>query len=95
MKRIIIDFAGSRYIGELHSRIREAFLQSNIGFPDFYGNNLDALWDCLTGFIETPVEITLIGGNQVAEIVKDAAVEVIKVFEEASKGDWEIHCNIK
>ncbi len=28
MKRIIIDFSGSRYIGELHSRIREAFLQS-------------------------------------------------------------------
>ncbi len=49
----------------------------------------------MTGFIETPVEITLIGGNQVAETVKDAVDEVIKVFEEASRGDWEIHCNIK
>ncbi len=27
----------------MHDHIREQF-----GFPDYYGGNLDALWDCLT-----------------------------------------------
>lgn len=27
------------------------------GVPEFYGRNLDALWDVLTGFIELPVKI--------------------------------------
>ena len=26
-------------------------------FPDFYGKNLDALWDVLSGFIDTNIKI--------------------------------------
>ena len=32
---------------EAHAYLREAF-----GFPDYYGNNLDALHDCLTDISE-------------------------------------------
>ena len=28
--------------------------------PDYFGNNLDALWDCITGFIELPVAVSFI-----------------------------------
>ena len=40
---IVLDLTGCRYGGEVHERIKEAF-----GFPDYYGKNWDAMWDCLT-----------------------------------------------
>lgn len=36
-------------------------LKKQFNFPDWFGNNVDALWDMLTGFVETPCEITFIG----------------------------------
>ena len=39
---IILNLEGCRYLGEIHSRIKETF-----SFPDYYGENWDALWDCL------------------------------------------------
>ena len=34
-----------------------AYLKETFGFPDYYGNNLDALHDCLTEMGEMEVEI--------------------------------------
>ncbi len=36
-------------------------LKDKLDFPDYYGKNLDALWDCLTGWIDLP--LTLIWRN--------------------------------
>lgn len=32
-------------------------LKEQLDFPDYYGENADALWDFLTGWIDTPVTI--------------------------------------
>lgn len=37
--------------GALHQRIRKTF-----GFPDYYGENWDAMWDCLTDVFLQPVQ---------------------------------------
>lgn len=39
--------------GELH-----AFLAGALALPDWYGRNLDALWDCLTSLHE-PLELRI------------------------------------
>jgi RNAse (barnase) inhibitor barstar len=39
-EQIILDFAGCKYITEVHWKIRDTFY-----FPSFYGENLSALWD--------------------------------------------------
>ena len=39
-------------------------IQKKMNLPDWFGKNPDALWDMLTGHIETPCEITLIGFNK-------------------------------
>ncbi|PDO10033.1 MAG: hypothetical protein BLM47_09485 [Candidatus Reconcilbacillus cellulovorans] len=52
MKRVVID--GRTIAGEddLHD-----LLARELGFPDYYGRNLDALWDGLTGWAPMPLEI--------------------------------------
>lgn len=37
--------------GGLHQRIRKTF-----GLPDYYGENWDAMWDCLTDVFLQPVQ---------------------------------------
>jgi ribonuclease inhibitor len=33
------------------------YLKQELNLPDYYGMNLHALWDCITGYIELPVKI--------------------------------------
>ncbi len=35
-----------------------------MGLPDWFGKNADALWDMLTGFVQTLCEIVFIGFNK-------------------------------
>lgn len=44
MKEIIIDCAEIADRKQLH-----ALIAQKLNFPDWYGGNLDALYDCLTG----------------------------------------------
>jgi RNAse (barnase) inhibitor barstar len=39
---IILDFSQCKYLGEIHLMLKEKF-----GLPQYYGENWDALWDCL------------------------------------------------
>ena len=41
---IILDFSKCKYLGEIHQLLKEKF-----GLPEYYGENWDALWDCLDG----------------------------------------------
>ena len=87
MKNIIIDFSKCKYSMDLHNEIRK-----KLELPEWYGNNLDALWDMLTGFIETPIEITVIykPENKAAENLKENVLKVIETFKEAAQEDEEI-----
>ena len=92
MKIIVIDFSKCKYPMDLHNEIRE-----KLELPEWYGDNLDALWDMLTGFIETPIEVTVIykPENKMAENLKESVLKVIETFKEASEEDEEIKINIK
>lgn len=59
---IIID--GSKIVSEedLHTTIAEG-----LDLPDWYGKNLDALWDALTGMVGRPLKITWINAEQSKE----------------------------
>lgn len=56
-KSIVTIYLGNiKTSNELHS-----LLKATLSFPDFYGENWDAFWDAITGLVEMPAQIRLIG----------------------------------
>ena len=90
MKNIVIDFSNCKYTMDLHNEIKE-----KLELPEWYGNNLDALWDMLTGFIETPINITVVFNpeTKAAEGLKENVLKIIQTFKEAVEEGEEIIFN--
>ena len=53
---------------ELHLLLLQA-----LGFPSWYGCNWDALWDSITGLVEMPRRLRLVGWAGFAARMPDAA----------------------
>ena len=51
---VILDFAGCSYLGQIHQILKE-----KLGFPEYYGGNWDALWDCMDGLFDARDELTI------------------------------------
>ena len=52
MKEVTLD--GKKILTE--SSFHEE-MKNKLDLPDYYGENLDALWDCITGEIELPIRL--------------------------------------
>ena len=61
MNEITVDCCGLETKARLH-----AALADGLHFPDWYGHNLDALYDCLTD-LDEPVHLHLAGWQQLPE----------------------------
>lgn len=77
MKTIIIDFTGAEYIRQIHLILKE-----KLNFPEWYGENLDALWDLLTGYV-APCIVDFKGFTKVSEELTPYLQKVLKIFLEA------------
>ena len=58
-------------------------LKTGLDLPDFFGENLDALWDCMTGFIGWPCEIRISGLSKLNQQRRQEVQEMLDVMEEA------------
>lgn len=91
-KLIEIDFSNCKYIGSVHKEIKE-----KLELPEWYGENLDALWDALIGIAQTPIIVKTIFKPQTISSKKLTPYinEVINVFNEAVEKCNEINVIIK
>ncbi|WP_159565538.1 barstar family protein [Budvicia diplopodorum] len=55
MRKVIFDFSNIHSMSDFYLQFVDSFL-----LPDWFGNNLDALWDVLTVQINFPVEIVFL-----------------------------------
>lgn len=82
--KIIFDF--------YHIHTYKAFFficKKKLQLPHYFGDNLNALWDCLTGYIELPVSIQFIN---VSSFQLKKFDTLIKLFEDAEKEmEGELH----
>ena len=72
-----IDFSNVNHYLEMHAVIWKA-----LDFPDYYGCNWDAFWDCLTNMVGRPIHIEMIGLDVVERKFGDAAKIMIDTLRE-------------
>ena len=93
-KRIdrVLDFSDCRYYSEVHSLIKK-----ELELPEFYGENLDALWDAITGIMYVPANIKIIfkPTSTAAAGLKEEIEKIISVFLEAQKRYNEITVTVE
>ena len=80
MKKYTIDLRNVKYYLGMHDVIRES-----LGFPDYYGRNWDAFWDCMTDFFasDEPVLIEILGLDVIERLFGDRAKMMINIMREA------------
>ena len=81
MKKIILNFENCQYISEIHKTLKTEF-----DLPDYYGENWDALWDCLDGLFydEGKVFVEIRGISSIKEELQQAIKPMFKVFKDVS-----------
>ena len=73
-----IDFTNINYYYDVHFTIRDS-----LDFPDYYGCNWDALWDCLTDMAgNDPIHIEIIGLDVVEQKFGDTAEKLIGILRD-------------
>ncbi len=87
----VLDFSDCQYLVEVHKEIQE-----KLELPEWYGQNLDSLWDALTGIMYVPADITIIYKPQSKKALELASEidDIINVFIEAEQVYGEITLNI-
>lgn len=70
-------------------------LKEKLELPDYYGNNLDALLDCLTGWVDLPLLIEWNNYSQSKINLGEYATKALETFEIAQKklNDFQIKIN--
>ena len=74
MKAAVIDFSKFDDPRNVH-----AYLKETLSFPDYYGGNLDALYDCLTDIGEDTEILTASSGSGYEsgfmQVLRDASLK--------------------
>ncbi len=78
-EKYTLDFSNIQHYDEIHQIIKK-----ELDLPPYYGENWDALWDCLTEMVDVdePLYIEILGAevlenkypgtlNMIVEIIKD------------------------
>ena len=82
-KKYIVDFTNVKYYLEMH-----AVIEKSLDFPDYYGCNWDAFWDCLNDMYGTSIHIEIIGIEVIERKFGNAAEKMIGILKEF-KRDWD------
>lgn len=85
MKTIVVDFENVKYLMEMHQLLKKTF-----ELPDYYGSNMDALWDCLNCSFNEPVSIKLQNLKKLPESLHESVSTMLDVFKDLEKENEEI-----
>ena len=75
-KKYIVDFTEVNYYWEVH-----AVLKESLEFPDYYGCNWDAFWDCLRDMYGDPIHIEIVGFENIRKNFESAAEKMIEILK--------------
>jgi len=87
---IEIDLNTIKNINDLHKLLKE-----KLGFPSFYGMNWDAFWDSITGLVEMPRTLRLIGWNSLLNTLPSDSLIMKECLEEYNNQYPNWRCNVE
>lgn len=90
MNTIALDFSGADSLWNLHEYLKEAF-----HLPDYYGHNMDALWDCLHCAFNEPTTIILRNVAAIPKELERTAKVMLKLFDELEREDQNVSVRIE
>ena len=76
-EKYTIDFTNVKNYLEMHFVIRQA-----LDWPDYYGCNWDAFWDCLTNMVGRPIHIEILGLDIIERNFENAAKMMVDTLRE-------------
>ncbi|MCS7464811.1 barstar family protein [Paenibacillus doosanensis] len=80
MRSIILDGTKIETREQLH-----AVLKQSLALPDYYGNNLDALWDCMTGWVQMPLTVRWLHFEESEKKLGDYSRLLLQLLEQAEQ----------
>ena len=79
MKRVVIDGEKITSMSDVHD-----LMSKELGFPTFYGRNLDAMYDCLTD-VSSEAEIVVENFEKLEYQLGKYASIILRVLEDAAE----------
>ncbi len=69
------------------------YIKCKLNFPEYYGRNLDALWDMLSTYSD-PIEIHFLNEYSLIDELGDYGEDLIEVFKDAQRENKNIRFTI-
>ncbi|MCO5247465.1 MAG: barstar family protein [Chitinophagales bacterium] len=88
-RQIIINFEHIKTIEDFYKD-----LATKLDLPEYFGNNLDALYDSLTGHVQTPILIQFTNLNLQQLVTFEGLIDTFQEIEQ-EKGDIDFEYYIK
>ena len=88
MNYITLDFSGIKSLWQLHEYFKEVF-----ELPDYYGRNMDALWDCLRCSFEEDTTIILKNLHSISKDMHPIIPTIQELFQDLQNEEAEVTVN--
>ena len=75
--KYVIDFKDVTSVYDMFE-----IISTEMDFPDYFGNNWDAFWDCMTDIICTNIEIEVLNLNALDSNLQKDKEKLLCLFEE-------------
>ena len=83
-----LDFTNVTHFLEVHYIIKKS-----LDFPDYYGCNWSAFWDCLTDMYGDPIHIEIIGLDVIERKFDNMANMMIEILKEFKHFNDDLFCD--
>lgn len=80
MSKVVLDGSIYKTRDDFHKDVKDKF-----EFPEYYGNNLDALWDLLNE--RSGLDVEIINYSKLEDNLGDYGSSIIRLFEELKEND--------